>query len=68
MIGLHGRTPDRRGCGRAWAARVTPGRNCTQFRAVLGPADTSDDGSAGVVSFSVEESTTIYTSPRSRRE
>jgi hypothetical protein len=48
---------------RAWEARVTPGRNCTKFRAVLGLADTSDDGSSGVVSFAVDEATTIYTSP-----
>lgn len=48
---------------RAWEARVTPGRNCTKFRAVLGLADTSDDGSSGVVSFTTDEATTIYQSP-----
>ena len=48
---------------RAWEARVTPGRSCTRFRAVLGLADTSDDGSSGVISFAVDEATTIYTSP-----
>ncbi|HEY0643163.1 MAG TPA: hypothetical protein VGD39_07080, partial [Nocardioides sp.] len=48
---------------RAWEARVTPGRNCTQFRAVLGLADSSDDGSTGVISFTVDEASTIYQSP-----
>ncbi|HEX5920035.1 MAG TPA: hypothetical protein VFY76_19400 [Nocardioides sp.] len=48
---------------RAWEARVTPGRNCTRFRAVLGLADTSDDGSTGTISFAVDETTTIYSSP-----
>ena len=48
---------------RAWEARVTPGRNCTRFRAVLGLADSSDDRSSGVISFSVEEATTVYQSP-----
>jgi hypothetical protein len=48
---------------RAWEARVTPGRNCTKFRAVLGLADTSDDGSTGVISFTTDEATTIYQSP-----
>jgi hypothetical protein len=48
---------------RAWEARVTPGRHCTKFRAVLGLADTSDDGSTGVVSFAVDEAATIYHSP-----
>ena len=51
------------GVMRSWEARVTPGRNCTRFRAVLGLADTSDDGSSGVVSFTVDEATTVYTSP-----
>ncbi|WP_439937820.1 hypothetical protein ACS3YM_18045 [Nocardia sp. N13] len=48
---------------RAWEARVTPGRNCTRFRAVLGLADTSDDESSGVVAFATDEATTIYQSP-----
>lgn len=48
---------------RAWEARVTPGRNCTSFRAVLGLADTSHDGSSGVISFTTDEATTIYQSP-----
>jgi hypothetical protein len=48
---------------RAWEARVTPGRNCTRFRAVLGLADTSDDESSGVIAFTTDESSTIYRSP-----
>lgn len=48
---------------RSWEARVTPGRNCTRFRAILGLADTSDDDSSGVVSFAVDEATTVYQSP-----
>jgi hypothetical protein len=48
---------------RSWEARVTPGRNCTRFRATLGLADTSDDGSTGTVAFAVDESATVYTSP-----
>lgn len=48
---------------RAWEARVTPGRNCTSFRAVLGLADTSHVGSSGVISFTTDEATTIYQSP-----
>ncbi|NPD04621.1 hypothetical protein HN031_07975 [Nocardioides sp. zg-1308] len=48
---------------RSWEARVTPGRNCTKFRAVLGLSDGSDDGSSGVVSFTSDEATTVYQSP-----
>ena len=48
---------------RAWEARLTLGRKCTKFRAVLGLADTSDAGSSGVISFTVEEAATIYQSP-----
>ena len=47
---------------RSWEARVTPGRNCTQFRAVLGLADTSDDGSTGTISFTADDAL-VYQSP-----
>lgn len=48
---------------RSWEARVTPGRHCKAFRASLGLADTSDDGSSGIVAFSIDESATVYQSP-----
>lgn len=48
---------------RTWEARVTPGRNCTRFRATLGLADTSDDGSTGSIAFTTDESATVYQSP-----
>lgn len=47
---------------RAWESRVTPGRNCTEFRAVLGLSDRSDDSSSGVISFTSDDAT-IYQSP-----
>lgn len=56
--GLHYTLPTR-----AWEDRITPGRNCTKFRAVLGLSDRSDDGSSGVISFATDETATIYQSP-----
>ncbi|MBS2940075.1 hypothetical protein KDN32_20255 [Nocardioides sp. J2M5] len=48
---------------RSWEARVTPGRHCMRFRATLGLADTSDDGSTGTIAFTTDESATVYQSP-----
>ncbi len=46
----------------AWESRFTPGRHCKSFRAVLGIADVSADGSSGSVSFTADDET-VYTSP-----
>lgn len=48
---------------RSWEARVTPGRHCTRFRATLGLADTSDDGSTGTIAFTTDENAVVYQSP-----
>ena len=47
---------------RSWESRITPGRNCTAFRAVLGLSDRSDDGSTGKLSFTADDAH-IYESP-----
>ena len=45
-----------------WEARFTPGRHCKAFKAVLGLADISADGSSGSITFTADD-TQIYASP-----
>lgn len=49
----------------AWESRFTPGRRCKGFRAVLGVADFSDDGSSARIAFTADERD-LYTSPALR--
>lgn len=46
----------------SWEMRFTPGRNCKEFRGLLGLVDSSDDGSSGAISFTIEDKD-VYTSP-----
>lgn len=45
-----------------WESRFTPGRHCKSFKAVLGVADISGDGSSGLITLTADD-TQIYTSP-----
>ena len=45
-----------------WESRFTPGRHCKSFKAVLGVADISADGSSGVITFTADD-TQVYASP-----
>jgi hypothetical protein len=45
-----------------WESRFTPGRNCKAFKAVLGVADTSGDGSSGAITFTADDAQ-VYASP-----
>ena len=45
-----------------WESRFTPGRHCKAFKAVLGVADISGDGSSGLITLTADD-TQIYTSP-----
>jgi hypothetical protein len=45
-----------------WESRFTPGRHCKTFKAVLGVADISADGSSGVITFTADD-TQVYASP-----
>lgn len=47
---------------RAWESRITPGRHCTAFRAVLGLSDRSADSSSGSISFTADDAL-VYQSP-----
>lgn len=45
-----------------WESRFTPGRHCKAFKAILGVADISGDGSSGSITFTADD-TQIYASP-----
>jgi hypothetical protein len=45
-----------------WESRFTPGRHCKAFKAVLGVADISGDGSSGLVTLTADD-TQVYASP-----
>jgi hypothetical protein len=45
-----------------WESRFTPGRHCKAFKAVLGVADISGDGSSGLITLTADD-IQIYTSP-----
>ena len=45
-----------------WESRFTPGRHCKAFKAVLGVADISGDGSSGLITLTADD-TQIYSSP-----
>jgi hypothetical protein len=45
-----------------WESRFTPGRHCKAFKAVLGIADVSGDGSSGLVTLTADD-TQVYASP-----
>jgi hypothetical protein len=45
-----------------WESRFTPGRHCKAFKAVLGIADISGDGSSGLVTLTADD-TQVYASP-----
>ena len=46
----------------SWGSRFTPGRHCNAFKAVLGVADISSDGSSGRIAFTADDKP-IYISP-----
>ncbi|NYD40057.1 hypothetical protein [Nocardioides panaciterrulae] len=46
----------------SWESRFTPGRHCRSFKAVLGVADISADGSSGAITFTADD-TQVYASP-----
>ena len=45
-----------------WESRFTPGRHCNAFKAVLGVADISGDGSSGSITLTADD-TQVYASP-----
>lgn len=45
-----------------WESRFTPGRHCTNFRAILGASDISGDGASATVTLTADD-TVAYESP-----
>ena len=46
-----------------WESRFTPGRHCKAFKAILGVADISGDGSSGLITLTADDTRMVHPRP-----